>query len=738
MRPMMLSLVLGWIINIQPLFAQKSSYQRSAALYAADPAAIFTLPALNNDSLWQAELRQRQPGRPNFFATAIPLDLSPDNSGYWQKGKGEERVWYLGLRSPNAHSLNLTFDAFFLPPSATLYLYSADFTQKVGPVTQNDNDTHNTWWSPLLPGGTIYMELRIAASDIPYLQLHLAQANHDFAGLTQTGSNVCFLDTGCGDSDGWSIVNAYRDQIRSVVLITIEGNRSCTAFLVNNTAANCRPFLVSAFHCNITPANASSVVAYWGFENPFCRLVNAPSNEGRGQGQLQRSNSGTGFRAGWESSDMVLLELDDPPADEQAYFAGWDRSAQAPIDTVVGIHHPKAMEKRISFAFRDTYVGSWETNDLPRPSGDHLIVPFWSVGSTAPASSGSPLFDKAGLVRGQLHGGAAACGLPEFDSYGRWYSSWTGGQSPATSLQYWLDPLGVNPLSLPGKNPDYCAAALQAFPYVTKLCAGDTASFDIVLSGFSDFPVRLAVQSPLPAGMDAWLLDTLLTAPTARTQLRVTTTGRPIQPSAVVGIQANSANAYTAGQVQVLLRDIPEPASLTQPDPGRVFIGNAPQFRWESTGEHNYWELQWSKDPLFETLVFTQTTQETQLSPRMSDINGRYFWRVKSVNDCGTNFSEISDFYRFPDISLRFGGTKITVSPNPASTTIHIGFSTLLNQQVEVRLFALNGALMRNQTLPPGAAYYSIDLRQIPGGLYFLQLQQGETRFVQKMIVQQP
>ena len=88
MRPMMLSLVLGWIINIQPLFAQKSSYQRSAALYAADPAAIFTLPALNNDSLWQAELRQRQPGRPNFFCDSYPPGPQSRQFGLLAEGKG--------------------------------------------------------------------------------------------------------------------------------------------------------------------------------------------------------------------------------------------------------------------------------------------------------------------------------------------------------------------------------------------------------------------------------------------------------------------------------------------------------------------------------------------------------------------------------------------------------------------------------------------------------------------------
>ncbi|MDP4711245.1 MAG: T9SS type A sorting domain-containing protein [Saprospiraceae bacterium] len=731
-------LIFSLMAGHHPLFAQKSTYQPSAEAYTADPAAIFLLPALNNDSLWQNELRQRQPGRPLFFATAIPLDLSPNNAGYWKSNPNGERVWYLGIQSPNAHSLNLAFDAFFLPPSASLYLYSDDFSRQIGPITALDNDSHYTWWSPIVFGTTVYLELRIADHDLPELQLHLSKANHDFANFSQTSNNTCFLDTQCNESNGWDIVNAYQDQIRSVVMVTIEGNRACTAFLINNTAANCRPFLMSAFHCNIDPENAPSIVAYWGFENPVCRSVNAPSNEGRGQGQLTRSNSGAAFRAGWEPSDMVLVELDDEPADDQAFFAGWDRSAQTPKDTVVGIHHPKALEKRISFSFQDTYTGSWETNDLPRPAGNHLIVPFWSVGSTAPASSGSPLFDKDGLVRGQLHGGAAACGLPEFDSYGRFYSSWTGGGSPATSLQYWLDPLGINPVTLPGKTFDYCAAALQAFPYESQLCIGDTTSFEVVLTGFIDFPVSLSLKQPLPPGLTVWLQDTLLTTQGVNTRLFVTTRENAIPASMVIGIQASGNQALTAGQVQVVLRDIPEPALLIQPEPGRVFIGNSPLFSWQNTGEDISWELQWSKDPLFEQLAFAQLTQTPQLSPRLPDNNGQYYWRVKSINTCGATLSEISDFYRFPDLSLRFGGNKVTVSPNPASESLQIGFSNPLAQPVRLNLFALNGALLHGENLAAGSTFFRIDLQYLPNGLYLLQLQQGDTRFVQKILVQHP
>jgi hypothetical protein len=74
-----------------------------------------------------------------------------------------------------------------------------------------------------------------------------------------------------------------------------------------------------------------------------------------------------------------------------------------------------------------------------RRDGNHLYVPFWSVGSTEGGSSGSPLFNGDQRVVGLLHGGYAACGNREGDWFGRLASAWHG-PAPQYRLRDWLDP----------------------------------------------------------------------------------------------------------------------------------------------------------------------------------------------------------------------------------------------------------------------------------------------------------
>ncbi len=118
----------------------------------------------------------------------------------------------------------------------------------------------------------------------------------------------------------------------------------------------------------------------------------------------------TGQIAG--KSDLALVEIDDSiPEAYDLYLSGWSRTGNTTQESVA-IHHPSGHGKRITFD-RDpsSFVDYPTTATCDAPQGDtHLLVEHWEVGTTEPGSSGSPLFDTAGLVVGVLSGGCAGCG----------------------------------------------------------------------------------------------------------------------------------------------------------------------------------------------------------------------------------------------------------------------------------------------------------------------------------------
>src|SRR5690606_13115326 len=74
----------------------------------------------------------------------------------------------------------------------------------------------------------------------------------------------------------------------------------------------------------------------------------------------------------------------------------------------------------------------------------------WDLGTTEGGSSGSGLWNEAGLLIGQLHGGYAACNNDSPDWYGRLSVSWTGGGTSATRMSNHLDPSGTGAEMLQG------------------------------------------------------------------------------------------------------------------------------------------------------------------------------------------------------------------------------------------------------------------------------------------------
>ncbi len=162
----------------------------------------------------------------------------------------------------------------------------------------------------------------------------------------------------------------------------------------------------------------------------------------------------TNYRAGWNSTDFALIELqddilrDEPSVGEKVWL-GWDRTSNTPSSGTC-IHHPSGDIMKLS-----SDIGSLVSNSSQLLDGcttwpaTNFWKTEWDDGVTEPGSSVSPLFNSNKRIVGQLWGGNPSCENQNGNSYyGRLDSSWTGGGTNETRLSNWLDPLGTGAATL--------------------------------------------------------------------------------------------------------------------------------------------------------------------------------------------------------------------------------------------------------------------------------------------------
>ena len=234
--------------------------QNASSIYSI---SNYTLPPLDNEELrvkYDFYRSNISTATPHQFAEGTKTDLNCDKHGTWESSKNGNMLWRQRITSKGAYSLNVGFTDFHLPSSGKLYIYDAAKSFIIGPITHVDNDEHGEWWSPIIPGDDIIIEVQVEKQELEKTRIEIGQVNHDFSGFGSVISGSCNLDVICGESDGYSIVEKYRDVINSVGMLMIDGRFQCTGSLLNNVRQDCQPFVITAQHCGITSTNASSVL----------------------------------------------------------------------------------------------------------------------------------------------------------------------------------------------------------------------------------------------------------------------------------------------------------------------------------------------------------------------------------------------------------------------------------------------------------------------------------------------
>ena len=424
------------------------NYEEKSVL---EPLTFVQTPPLDmavveaEDAQWEAERAAGMIKIGRRFGIEFTVDYDIHNSGTWTCLPDGGRLWRLGVECPEALSINLIFDQYRLPYGATLYIFSEDKHDKIGGFTDYNNQADNFFATDVVLSDKIVIEYYQPADADFDGELRLATIVHGYRGPGDLAksfgqSGACQRNTICPEGVGWE------DQIRSVVAIYAGGTELCSGAVINNTANDGTPYILTANHCyQGTSPGPGSWVFRFNWESPTCTPTTNSSYQTMTGSQVRvRTATST------SSTDCCLLELNQPiPSNYNAYFAGWSRSTTAPPSGII-IHHPTLDIKKItpsSDIYSVTqYVQGWRAN--------------FTVGGpcTEGGSSGSPLFDNNHRIIGQEYGGLSYCGASApnmFDVWGKFNVSWDA--TPLTSAGFvkdYLDPQNLNPTTWDGYDPN--------------------------------------------------------------------------------------------------------------------------------------------------------------------------------------------------------------------------------------------------------------------------------------------
>jgi lysyl endopeptidase len=422
--------------------------------------AMYVLPPVDPMEIEaEMELNRESHLKPLRFALERPVNLSPETHGIWSLEAGL-RVWRIHVLSPGAFSLGLVFSDYNLKPGVKLFVYDPGEKMIKGAFTSGNNKPSGILPVGHIPGDELVIELQMPTGMAEYGTLELQAVSHAFLNTGYKSasadcpagefgcSDPCEIDINCIEGDSWQRVKPSVVRIFTTTLY-------CTGVLVNNTAYDGIPYIITAEHCLNKQYYANRTVFQFNYESPDCFGED---------GQLNMSLSGAELITFGDSIDFSLLRLvDTPPVSYGVFYAGWDRSDFQTSATAT-IHHPFGDVKKISADF--------EAPSIPVQAGDvpytglkdyhyysYWWIKQWDIGSTEGGSSGGPLFNQSRRVIGTLSGGNAACGViyslaPNFDDYyTRFSMAWDYEEAKGKALKSWLDPIGTGTETLSGYDP---------------------------------------------------------------------------------------------------------------------------------------------------------------------------------------------------------------------------------------------------------------------------------------------
>lgn len=662
--------------------------------------------------------------KPFRFAHGFEVALSPDNSGQWI-GQSDKRIWILGIESSGAYSINFIFGKYHLPAGARLFIFSPDRSEVLGAFTSSNNSESFKLATLPVTGDKVIVQYEEPYDSEFYGELEISKIAHDFSGVTLKSKDLrrpmmgrmaepCNVNINCEEG------LPYPDSKNSVCRIFIDGTELCTGTLVNTTAHDGKPYLLTARHCIENSYQAQVSLFLFNYESPYCGSID---------GDNTHSISGSTLKATFDSLDFSLVELSTPPPNYfRPYYAGWDVNGTAPASSYA-VHHPVGDVKKIAIDKNAPVTASFNK--------DYLSLAFWKVlkwdlGVTEIGSSGGSLFDSQNRIVGTLTGGAANCSRPENDYYVKLSKSWSYRKENAKQLKYWLDPINTGEKRINGYQPYSGEKKCGAF---TNFTASDTTQLIRIMpntatagyvsgtnsAGYTEFAERFSgLKSCNLHGVSLGIARRYIANSSHNAVINLKVYEGSSAPGNLLHSQDYSLSDLTAGAMNYLAFD--KTISTT----GDFFVSYSLQKLGQSDTLAVY---QAKRTGLSNSFYLKKNETWSDYKTLRSSITGSSL--LMELVACNIDNGNASYFID-QDSQL-----TLSAFPNPlqSGTILTVKFNEQLLSKDSLKIFNLLGAEVPFQVISENDREIRLQIRDSRPGIYLLDLISGSKKFSTKISV---
>lgn len=663
------------------------------------------------------------------YGDNIAVNLNTADGNITQTSAG--KVWTVRISIPNALNIGFAFNSFNLSTNAEMYIFNESRTVLDSAIKKSHFTNSNTVGIASLKGNSVIIYV-VELGNTGTFQSTISIQNiiAGFQELSDVGDinsgNALRASVNCNP-----LIQCQPPKIpfaRAVARFSSNGFQG-TGTLINNEENNGRAYFLTAFHVLDVNRNIFGKPVGNGVLDPdeIAALARATF-----QFQFWRSTcngtinntglqfSGAVVRAAWRNSDVVLLELTNPPGiGDLVNYAGWNRQTASPSNNASFIiHHPQGEDMRITST----------RNVKTRLLNNNYWTAHYSSGTVAPGSSGSALMNELGQIVGQLRSGWSSCNFTDFgDIYGKFERSWNGA-----GFQPWLSPnqglqstglLNLTEIPINGPSTIACTTPTQfsTLPNLLDVIYEWTVTNGLqIISGQGTSTVTISGFPNNNVG-SGFLTLTLRSPTKGRTRIYTTSKQIFLSNGSVLGYYNSPTNSSQPLAPFSRLNQTTNNTCISVAT--NMIIPAGSTVTW--SGPANTSEIIWGQSGNNANIYFTGLNQTIILS-------------LSVTNSCGTTTLN----YRFTCTSTNSCGItplRVAISPNPSSSNMQVSLADKVNSNFkmdisEIRILDKSGNLKFKKTYGGGQKNINLNILTLPPDVYTILVFDGRTWTTEKFI----